>query len=147
MSEAQDRLVEELLAPLMGLRCQSASISTHGALQLGFGPRHSVILGGRHHKSRHEWEVGSCLAIWSYVDNGDVLCSGRSNPREDAVRLLQRVSGIVSVSSTGPVVTLGLGQRRGIVFDGTRIADDEVIYFHGPGTSVFFHSANGWHSA
>lgn len=147
MSEKHEKRINEMLLPLFGLECQSVSISGHGALQLGFGLQHSAIVAGKFHKNRFEWELGCYLPIWSYIDNGVVVASG-DMPAIGAERMSSILASkirIERVITTGPVFTLALSSNRKIVFDGAAVADDEIIYIHGPGNlEIFSHSAKGW---
>ena len=132
--------VERALSNVYALPCRAISISSYGALQLGFGEATSYFLAGKYSKKRFEIELGTYTSAWDCTNS-----RGLSRPLDEqaiASALLGRT--VVSIHVTACCVVLATDSGQTIVIDGRETSED-IFYAHlGGDVSVVFNPESGW---
>ena len=132
--------VERTLSELFALPCRAISISSYGALQLGFGEATSYLLAGKYSKKRFEVELGSYSSAWDCTSPHGL--SRQLDEQAMASALLGKTVVSIHVADRCIVLTTDSGQT--IVIDGRETSED-IFYAHlGADVSVVFNPESGW---
>jgi hypothetical protein len=135
--------VERVLSQVQALPCRSISISSYGAIQLGFGEVADHIIAGRYSKKRFQVELGAYISSWKYkCPHGPSKLLGPSDEQALASALLGETLVSIQVIDSCVVLTASSG---GTVFIEGCGASEDIFYAHiRDGFSVFFNPEAGW---
>lgn len=132
--------IEFALQPVYVLPCRSVSLSSYGAIQLGFGEATDYLIAGKFAKKRFEVEIGSFGSSWTYSTSG----GGERQRRQQssASDLLGDTLTSIQIKDDSIVIETKSGAMIEVEGDG---ADEDIFYAHiFGGSSVFFSPSTGW---
>ena len=141
MNELAADIAAELRAA-SHLQCNSISISSYGALQLGFGAAIDRLIAGKYANKSYALEVGTYFSSWKYLR----CCGQFLSCKSDEALLRSEILG----SSIGEIhwnekeVMLSFN-NEGKLFIDTRHNGDDVFYaFSGDEICIFYNDSDGW---